>query len=183
MNRRWQGEGKGRYESLMSFKLFSDSVPKLQEDLKISDVADLYATYSHLHSKGKASKIKIAFHGTFHYFLTETEGNSSQFGAGKVQLVSASQGTCGGGEHSEPTQSSENVQMVENSLVSLSKETDVWLKAAEPVVPVGSKASLSVELLKRLFILGDNFETPQIVLAIVDDDGSVSMLRLHNSIF
>ena len=54
-------------------------------------------------------------------------------------------------------------------------------KRLEPVIPVSSKhTGLTMDLIRKLFNLGGGLVARHILLAIVDDDGSVSLLRVFN---
>ena len=56
-------------------------------------------------------------------------------------------------------------------------------RRVEPVIPVSSKhTALTMELIQRLFDLGGGLVARHLLLAIVDDDGSVSLLRFFNYI-
>lgn len=53
----------------------------------------------------------------------------------------------------------------------------------EPVVTVSSKCvSLSMQRMASLFQLGPDMLARYVMLAIVDDDGSVAMVRMYNTI-
>ena len=78
MNRRWQKEGKGRYETLESIDSLSARFPALQDGgLNLCDEADLYATYSALHSKGRKVEVATNLDTGFHYFLIEADSKTA----------------------------------------------------------------------------------------------------------
>jgi hypothetical protein len=71
MNRRWQKESVDRYRTLSSYGAFVDQVQKLEGSLGICDTADLYATYSVLHSKNRSPRLCVNRSPAFHYFLAD----------------------------------------------------------------------------------------------------------------
>jgi hypothetical protein len=82
MNRRWQKEGRGRYETLESYNRVVGTLPELVHNLGLCDLADYYATYSALHSKGKKIQPATNVDAGFHYFLIEIK--EEQGGASPV---------------------------------------------------------------------------------------------------
>lgn len=96
MNRRWQKDGKGRYETLQSIGFLSAQIPKLDNDksLHLCDNADIYATYSVLHSKGRRVSVATNHQVGFHYFMAEPAVStvpSKDSRKGRAKTVSSTQ--------------------------------------------------------------------------------------------
>lgn len=88
MNRRWQKEGRGRYETLqLSYGAFISSLPSLPSSMNLCDSADLYATYSALHAKGRRAEVHASMEQGFHYFMASTP--ASKGGAAAVPVREA----------------------------------------------------------------------------------------------
>eukprot|EP00798_Chlamydomonas_sp_ICE-L_P016051 gene16051-22188_t len=150
MNRRWQKDGAGRYETLESYETFLSKLPQLETEsrLGVCDVADVYAVYSVLHSKGRSPQVSANTKEGFYYLLAEV---------------------------AQPT-SAENGAPFPPEMVD-------QLSRLEPVVPVSSKhTGLATEVLSLLFKLCGGEDVTHILLAIVDDDGSVSLMRMFSYI-
>lgn len=81
MNRRWQKDAVDRYRTLDSYGALLAQVQALDGDLGICDAADLYATYSVLHSKQRAPRLCVNRAPPFHYFLAEVAVDSKPAGA------------------------------------------------------------------------------------------------------
>ncbi|GAX83834.1 hypothetical protein CEUSTIGMA_g11258.t1 [Chlamydomonas eustigma] len=188
MNRRWQKDGRGRYESLESYNSVVGTLPELSHNLGLCDQADYYATYSALHSKGKNIQTATNVEAGFHYFLieiNEESGSSPAFHKHETahleaELTSSSaqiEGMrlqCSTGNTSEATES-------QSPVLPRPAFTSTSGRRLEPVVPVSSKhTGLSLPLIQRLFNLGEGLVARHLLLAIADDDGSVSLLRVFN---
>lgn len=70
MNRRWQKDGVGRYETLPSLGWFTSQLPPLKGNLSdIASITDVYSVFSALHAKGRnprpAANMELGF-----YYLT-----------------------------------------------------------------------------------------------------------------
>jgi hypothetical protein len=71
MNRRWQKEGVGRYDTLPSLSWLLQRLPPLPTNLGIADVADVYSVLSALHSKGRNPEPAACLHGGFYYVMAD----------------------------------------------------------------------------------------------------------------
>ena len=98
MNRRWQKEGRGRYETLDSIGSLSARLPELVNSISLCDKADLYAAYSALHSKGRRIEVATNQEGGFHYYMAETSeskaGSSKQTGQAHASAPPGTGGAC-----------------------------------------------------------------------------------------
>lgn len=98
MNRRWQKEGRGRYETLDSIGSLSARLPELVNSISLCDRADLYAVYSALHSKGRRIEVATNQAGGFHYYLAETSepkaSSSKHTGQANASAPSGTGGAC-----------------------------------------------------------------------------------------
>lgn len=90
MNRRWQKDGQGRYESLQSYGTFIDKLPPLDRNLGIADTADLYATYSTLHAKKRNPRIAANTELGFYYFIADAADDAHASAAHQTQIVGQS---------------------------------------------------------------------------------------------
>ena len=71
MNRRWQKEASGRLDSLESFVSLTSRLQPLAQTLGLADPADIYSTYSVLHSKGRNPQLHTNQPQGFHYFMAD----------------------------------------------------------------------------------------------------------------
>lgn len=181
MNRRWQKEATDRYRNLESYGSFLSNIQTLDNDIGICDSADLYAAYSVLHSKRRSPRLCVNQDPGFHYFLAEVvvvtrTSEEQQAAAGGKEQPGATAHTPASSEavvtdRQLPQQPLEEVQEMQAEVII----HDVRL---EPVVPVSSKCSkLTFDTLQQLFKLEAHPNVSHILLAIVDDDGSVSLVR------
>jgi hypothetical protein len=161
MHRRWQKDAASRLRSLEPLQAFAARLKPLSgEPLSTCDAADLYAVLSALHSKGRNPELRTNALPAFYYFLADAAQPSTspeQAAATQAGPGGADQGCGAGGAPGSARR--------------------------EPVVPVSSKHTcLTPELIMRFFQLEEHPNTSHILLAIVDDDGSVSLLRVFNYI-
>lgn len=177
MNRRWQKDATDRYRCLDSYENFLSSLQTLDNDLGVCDGADLYAAYSVLHSKRRSPRLCVNHRPGFHYFLAEvvvvTRANEPQ--QGSADQAGTEEQAAGAGavsaDHHPAQQEADEVQLMQAEITI----HDVRL---EPVVPVSSKCGkLTFDTLQQLFQLEAHPNVSHILLAIVDDDGSVSLVR------
>uniref|UniRef100_A0A7S0YES0 tRNA-splicing endonuclease subunit Sen15 domain-containing protein n=1 Tax=Polytomella parva TaxID=51329 RepID=A0A7S0YES0_9CHLO len=168
MNRRWQKDAAPNYFSLLSYNKFILQLESLENDLKICDTSDLYATYSTLHSKSRSPKLHINKFPGFYYFMAKSDQVSRINDPSPVPSESLE---IDGTEEQMNTSCS-------NSLLNTVTETRM-----EPVIPINSKHSnLTIPLLQKLFKIQAFPDASHIIIAVVDDDGSVSLMRLFNYI-
>ena len=160
MDRRWQKEAVGTYRTLESFGSFLKKLPDLGDaHLHVCDTADVYATLSVLHSKSRNPELHANRNPGFYYFLADAEQPA---GSGPPEAGQPSRSGLAAPAATDEPQAGP-------------------LLRREAVVPVGSKSlALTMEMLDRLFQLEAHPNTTHILLAIVDDDGSVSLSRLFN---
>lgn len=72
MNRRWQKEGSGRYDSLPSIKWLLAQLPPLPGGgMGIADAADVYAVFSALHAKGRNPQPASCPHQGLHFLMAD----------------------------------------------------------------------------------------------------------------
>ncbi|KAG2489372.1 hypothetical protein HYH03_012202 [Edaphochlamys debaryana] len=152
MNRRWQKDAVDKYRTLESFNTFLARLEPLDDttSLPVCDPADLYSVLSVLHSKARNPQLQVNKSPGFYYFLAD----AVQPPGG---LASPAPAEHGGGQVGD-----DHVRR-------------------EAVVPISSKSSeLTVDTLAKCFQLEAHANVSHILLAIVDDDGSVSLVRVFN---
>ncbi|GLI61335.1 hypothetical protein VaNZ11_003696, partial [Volvox africanus] len=161
MFRRWQKEAVDKYRTLESFNTFLNRLTPLNSSdrLQACDAADLYSVLSVLHSKGRNPQLQVNTSPGFYYFL-----------ANAVQPDKA-------------------VAVQENGMGVISDSGAFSNLASagtdsvrrEAVVPISSKnTQLTVSFMSKLFQLDAHSNVTHVLLAIVDDDGSVSLIRVFN---
>ena len=147
MDRRWQKEGRGKYETLESSASLISRLPPLEPDssINLASSADVYAVYSNLHSKGR--EVEIKSHDGCFWFLLASSSLTQKL------------------EKSDPDPYEASSQM-------------------DIVVPVSSKKGFTIGTMQRLLqaLVGGEERPRDILLAPVDDDGSVSLLRVHKGL-
>ncbi|GFR52595.1 hypothetical protein Agub_g15192 [Astrephomene gubernaculifera] len=157
MYRRWQKDAVDKYHSLESFNTFLGRLTPLTGPnvLAVCDTADLYSVLSVLHSKGRNPEVKVNTNPGFYYFLA----NAVQPEASDAGLVAdVSTGTA----DSAAVTAGDGVRR-------------------EAVVPISSKSTaLTSEMFAKFFMLEAHPNVSHILLAIIDDDGSVSLTRVFN---
>lgn len=136
MDRRWQKDGRGRYETLEGSLSFISRLPPLDSDLCLASSADIYAVYSNLHSKGREVEIK-SHDGCFWFLLTMSSSSKPSTDSGPLMDI---------------------------------------------VVPVSSKhTGLTMGMIQRI-VRAKPSSRDDLLLAAVDSDGSVSLLRVFDGI-
>ncbi|GIL73835.1 hypothetical protein Vretifemale_3930 [Volvox reticuliferus] len=161
MFRRWQKEAVDKYRTLESFNTFLSRLMPLNspDPLEACDAADLYSVLSVLHSKGRDPQLQVNISPGFYYFLANAVQPDGTV-AGQENVTSA--GVDGG------------------ALGNLASAATGYVRR-EAVVPISSKSTLiTVSFMSKIFQLGAHSNVTHILLAIVDDDGSVSLVRVFN---
>jgi hypothetical protein len=139
MDRRWQKEGRGRYETLEGCSSFISHLPPLaiESNLQLANSSDVYAVYSNLHSKGRQVEVK-SHEGSF-WFLLASSSSAAKPNSNSSPLM-------------------------------------------DVVVPVSSKhTGMTVEMMQKI-VKAKPSSRNDILLAPVDDDGSVSLLRVFDGL-
>lgn len=74
MNRRWQKDGTGRYETLKSLGWFTSQLPPLnpEKNLGLASVIDLYSVFSALHAKGRNPQPAANTAQGFYYLIADS---------------------------------------------------------------------------------------------------------------
>lgn len=150
MNRRWQKEATDTYRTLESFDTFLDKLTPLPSCSL--GISDASDVYATLSVlHSKGRNPQLHANQDPGFYYFLTDAERPAGGGGGDQA----EGGVGGGAL-----------------------TAVRLEA---VVPVGSKSrALTSDVLELLFRLEAHPNTTHILLAIVDDDGSVSLMRMFN---
>ncbi|KAG2444414.1 hypothetical protein HXX76_001167 [Chlamydomonas incerta] len=161
MYRRWQKDAVDKYRTLESFNTFLSRLTPLTGPnvLRACDPADLYSVLSALHSKDRKPELQVNQNPGFYYFLADAVQPPGSEAAGVDMGVTV---PTGGGE--APAVAAGPVRR-------------------EAVIPVSSKCTLlTTDLLAQMFKLEAHPNVSHILLAIVDDDGSASLVRVFNYI-
>lgn len=160
MYRRWQKDATNKYQTLQSFNHFMANLTALDEThaLKLCGAADVYSVLSVLHSKGRNPQLQVNKCPGFYYFLanavqTDLQDENASGGGAVNSIGCEGAGACADRNH-------------------------VRLEA---VVPISSKnTNFTMSLLSKFFELDAHPTVSHILLAVVDDDGSVSLTRVFN---
>ncbi|KAG1661090.1 hypothetical protein FOA52_012079 [Chlamydomonas sp. UWO 241] len=207
MDRRWQKEGAGRYATLQSFGTFCSSLPDLGTSVQeggpppLCDAADLYAVYSALHAKGRTVSARTCTPPTgasFIYFLADGD-KASKAAAAAVASARGDQavGTLTAEEEAAASGRQELVVPVSSKHTSLS--LTLLHEILRPRVGSGTGSS-GVSATGGAGLasgpgehgrggsggagpgpgLPSGCSPGATMLAIVDDDNSVSLLRCFN---
>ncbi|EFJ42286.1 hypothetical protein VOLCADRAFT_107332 [Volvox carteri f. nagariensis] len=156
MFRRWQKEATGKYRTLESFNTFLNrlSTNKFEEALNVCDAADLYSVLSVLHSKSRDPQLQANQSPGFYYFLANAE---------------------------HPEEADDSRAVADGAAARDLRTVACGRVRREAVVPISSKSTkLTMGLLSKLFQLDAHPNASHILLGIVDDDGSVSLVRVFN---
>lgn len=165
MYRRWQKDAVDRYRTLESLNTFLARVKPLSgpNQLHVCDPADLYAVQSVLHSKDRNPELHMNGDPGFYYFLADTEQTTTSSATSPAPAS-------GVPAVSEPGMAASPAANGSGTIVR-----------REAVVPVGSKCTqLTPALMCKFFQLEAHPNTGHVLLGIVDDDGSVSLIRIFN---
>ncbi|GLC46159.1 hypothetical protein PLESTM_001833600 [Pleodorina starrii] len=158
MFRRWQKEAVDKFRTLESFNTFLSRLTPLNdaEALGACDAADLYSVLSVLHSKGRNPQLQVNTKPGFYYFLADAVQPD---GTDAIQPCGSNGGAAPGDAASAAAE----------------------CVRREAVVPISSKTTkLTMKNLSKFFQLEAHSNVTHILLAIVDDDGSVSLVRVFN---
>ncbi|KAL6757827.1 hypothetical protein V8C86DRAFT_2613935 [Haematococcus lacustris] len=157
MNRRWQKDGQGRYDSLLSLNTVLGELPALERDLSIASLADVYAAYSALHAKGRCPAVAADVKRGVRFLTAETPPDVG------VKHTGHQGSSCASGPVIEmvvPVNS--RCQHVTPRLLHSLFFLDCSSSARKVTVAATAAGCLS-----------------SFVLAIADSDGSVTFSRLH----
>ncbi|PNH02622.1 hypothetical protein TSOC_011376 [Tetrabaena socialis] len=160
MFRRWQKDAVGKYRTLESFNTFLARLSPISGPAALGacDPADLYAVLSVLHSKGRNPQLQVNNDPGFYYFVTDAAQPAECDGPAPAPSGRGDGGACAAAPGSPNA--------------SLRREA---------VVPVSSKSlQLTTDTLNKFFQLEAHPHVSHILLATVDDDGSVSLVRVFN---
>jgi hypothetical protein len=163
MFRRWQKEAVDKYRTLESFNTFLNRLTPLSgpDVLGTCDAGDLYSVLSALHSKDRHPQLQINTLPSFYYFLADA-----------IQPVRADAGLPPGVEASMDHGGAATAEPVATAVDRVRREA---------VVPISSKSmKLTTDMLSKFFQLEAHPNVTHILLAIVDDDGSVSLVRVFD---
>ncbi|KAG2447146.1 hypothetical protein HYH02_007892 [Chlamydomonas schloesseri] len=165
MYRRWQKEAVDKYRTLESFNTFLSRLTPLTGPnvLRACDPADLYSVLSALHSKDRNPELQVNNNPGFYYFLADAVQPPGSEAAGVDMGVPV---PTGGEAAASPAAAAAGAPV-----------------RREAVIPVSSKCTLlTTDLLAQMFKLEAHPNVSHILLAIVDDDGSASLVRVFNYI-
>ncbi|GIL49257.1 hypothetical protein Vafri_5385, partial [Volvox africanus] len=161
MFRRWQKEAVDKYRTLESYNTFLNRLTPLNssDPLQACDSADLYSVLSVLHSKGRNPQLQVNTSPGFYYFLANAVQPDEAVAVEENRMGS---GADGGALSNLASAGTDSVRR-------------------EAVVPISSKnTEFTVGFMSKFFQLDAHCNVTHVLLAIVDDDGSVSLVRVFN---
>ncbi len=91
LNRRWQKEGAGRYESLPPLSWLLEQLPPLDNSAGMADIADVYSVLSVLHAKSRNPTPAACLHQGFYFFWADTPRTGTGLDTAAAEKVRGAQ--------------------------------------------------------------------------------------------